>query len=295
MYVKQLAKHPMMPRMVVILNQNKQTKTYDMMMKTYKLLALLSMAFAVVLHASCSTNVKINHSGKQVVVKNKLNYFNKIEIQVPCDVEFVQTSDTTNACSIRIEGPQGDVECLQATVNNNTLRLDTKRFMNKFFGSMDGLNIKVYVSSPDLVAVDVPGSGSLVSNKHVDTDNLNISIAGSGDVTFADVVCDKFTADVRGSGEITMKKLDTKSTDAQIYGSGDMTLSLIKSLKTNITIKGSGEVDATLTDCGDTECSISGSGDITLQGNTRTLTSECYGSGDVDSDELKVSGDRITK
>ena len=51
--------------------------------------------------------------------------------------------------------------------------------------------MEVYVTSPDLIGVTLKGSGEFISSEKVDSDNLEITLAGSGDILFTEIICDK--------------------------------------------------------------------------------------------------------
>lgn len=86
------------------------------------------------------------------------------------------------------------------------------------------------------LTVSVAGSGDV--NLSGKLDSLDISIAGSGDVDAMGLVCRKSSANIAGSGSVSIDV--TEALDATIMGSGDITYK--GSPKVNSTIAGSGSV-----------------------------------------------------
>ena len=147
----------------------------------------------------------------------------------------------------------------------------------------------VYVTSPDIVAVRLNGSGDFVSEKKVDTDNMAITLRGSGDISFDDLLCDRCKVDLIGSGDITLDRLEAQSASATLIGSGDIRLKLIKVLDTTLSVKGSGDIKAEFgKGCGAVDCDLNGSGDISLQGKVARFHQSKHGSGDIDIDNLQI-------
>ena len=153
----------------------------------------------------------------------------------------------------------------------------------------DDSHLAVYVTSPDLVSVRVAGSGEFISQHPVDTDVMDISLKGSGDVEFAQLLCDRCNLELVGSGDAAIHHLDTRQTDIALTGSGDVDVNQINAVATRICLRGSGDVDVNFgTGCGSVDADLHGSGDISLSGRVRSFTKQKHGSGDIDTDRLKV-------
>ena len=139
------------------------------------------------------------------------------------------------------------------------------------------------------MAVRLNGSGDFVSEKKVDTDNMAITLRGSGDISFDDLLCDRCKVDLIGSGDITLDRLEAQSASATLIGSGDIRLKLIKVLDTTLSVKGSGDIKAEFgKGCGAVDCDLNGSGDISLQGKVARFHQSKHGSGDIDIDNLQI-------
>ena len=146
----------------------------------------------------------------------------------------------------------------------------------------------VYVTSPDLIGVELLGSGDFECRSHLDTDNLDVMLKGSGDIVFSDIICDRIKTSVIGSGDLTIEKAVAQTADVELIGSGDVKIKQQKVKQTKVELKGSGDIKMNLTNCGTIDCRLLGSGDITLQGDVMKLNSYTRGSGDIDTQGLKI-------
>lgn len=154
------------------------------------------------------------------------------------------------------------------------------------FGSSD---VDVMVSSPDLIGAMVQGSGDFVAMNNIDTDKLNVHLAGSGNVKFNEILCDTIITHLGGSGDIFISKVDAFNSALSLIGSGNIKLYQHNVGYTNIVLKGSGDIFVDFDNCGHVNSDLKGSGDIRLAGTVLSLSKESLGSGDYELDGLKIS------
>jgi DUF4097 and DUF4098 domain-containing protein YvlB len=185
-----------------------------------------------------------------------------------------------------VKAPKKLIDRVVTRKDGNTLVVSMKS--GSFFNSIKGDDVTVYVTSPDLIGVEVQGSGDFESKGRVDTDHLDLSVRGSGDIDFANIICDRIKASLVGSGDIDIKYVDAKQSDIELVGSGDLKITQSKVSQTKIELKGSGDVKVNCKDCGTVDCRLVGSGDITLSGTIRKLNQTSRGSGDIHTDQLKI-------
>ena len=172
--------------------------------------------------------------------------------------------------SVRVEGRLGDLKRMVVTSDGETLRIKTKS-LRKDLKSILGREmkeVKVYVSSPDLTNVSFAGSGEFEAQGNVDTDNLSIKLAGSGDIDFSQVICDDIEVDVAGSGDVEVKSIDVNNANISIAGSGDVEMHFVRA----------DHVSA----------HVAGSGDIKLTGKAKQVEHRVAGSGDIDIANLQT-------
>lgn len=262
---------------------------------------MLAAVFCVACAAGCSDR-GMHGSGKTIEKKYDVGYFSRIESTGAADVEFVQGKGD---CSVRVVGSKNLVDNILVERKGETLVLTHR---GRGFDFSGGGQLTVYVSSPDLVGVDLRGSGDFSARGSIDTDTLAVAVFGSGDVDFNRIVCDNVRVDLRGSGDMDIKSLDCMEVYVDVFGSGDMEMKAVKASSASFNLRGSGDMDVVLSDalfssfylfgsgdvdaqlnnCGSVKCQLRGSGDITLKGNAKTLESSKFGSGDIHSGGLSV-------
>ena len=181
-------------------------------------------------------------------------------------------------------GPEKNVKLASFEVNGGTLTIRAKRniassFHFGFSGSTD--NVVIKITSPDLIAATVTGSGSFKAPRRVDTDNLVLTLTGSGDMLFNDVICDNYSAKLTGSGDLDIKKIVAQTAVLSVLGSGDLEVSQYNVRKTKASLRGSGDLDLVCHDCGVLNAELTGSGDISLKGSVQNVVKNVRGSGDI--------------
>jgi hypothetical protein len=145
------------------------------------------------------------------------------------------------------------------------------------------------VTSPDLVAVRVNGSGDFISTDLIDTYNMNITLRGSGDINIDKLLCDRCDVELIGSGDIDLPEVEAKETSAVLVGSGDIKMGLSKVADTRLSLKGSGDIKVDFSEgCRSVDCTVNGSGDIGLSGKIGHFRGEKHGSGDIDIANLTI-------
>ena len=228
----------------------------------------LTMMAVLIGLASC-TSCKVSRwhvETSQASETRTLRGFERIELLGSLDVKYQQA----DSFSVEVSAPEQYLDKVETIVEGNRLVLRMKgdgKFIN--FGVSDGDGVKVYVTSPDLIGVTLRGSGDFECVHLVDTDNLDITLNGSGDIKFADVICDRVNVSLVGSGDVDMRE--------------------VKTLWAGVSVVGSGDVKMRFENSGKVEANITGSGDITLKGTVSIYQYNVRGSGDMHTEELKIT------
>lgn len=252
------------------------------------------MAGAVVLAmsmglTSCKTEwkrINVMDDGPKLTESRPLKGFEEIEISGSPRVCYTQA----DSFSVRVKGTKTGIENILTDVDGKTLTIRNRgkiSLVNISLSDDDALT--VYVTSPDLTAIRLNGSGDFESDSRIDTDRLDIVLRGSGDIDVKDVICDRCEVELIGSGDINVTNMEAIETSASLVGSGDLNLGLMRVKDTWLSLKGSGDIEADFReDCGRLECELRGSGDITVKGSVRQFDSHKNGSGDIHIDWLNV-------
>ena len=224
--------------------------------------------------------------GKRVVLDStrKTDVFNKVTLFASCNVHYKQ-GDT---CSVRVVGDKQLVKNLITQVINNELQIRMKPYKGDLMRLLNKTELNVYATSPDLLAVKVAGSGDFEATGTVDTDTMRIALTGSGDMDFANLICDRVEATLRGSGDVELKNVQADYANLNLLGSGDMKVNLKNARNADASLTGSGDLKVGFDNCGIVNCKLLGSGDIELKGRIRQLNQNSTGSGDIETSGLKV-------
>lgn len=250
-----------------------------------KTILLLSIAVAMLTSCISIQEVKSNKPIKSE--KRPTAPFERVRLIGSPTVYYAQT----DSASIRVEAPEDILEYVMTEIKDSCLTIkidDQAKNIIKNLSFIQGDDVNIYVTSPDLVEVLLAGSGDIKSERHVDTDNLRIELKGSGDIYFADIICDHITTLLVGSGDINIDKVTAASSSLELVGSGDLKITHEGVARTDILLKGSGDIKSIMHRCGDVVSDLRGSGDITLSGDVRSIKQNMVGSGDYHTSELVV-------
>lgn len=130
---------------------------------------------------------------------------------------------------------------------------------------------------PLLHAARLVGSGGLSAETFRQADAIDLSLEGSGDMTFGGEV-PTLTARLDGSGNMRLRGSAT-TVVLGLEGSGDLRASDLSAATADIRLGGSGSLAATVT--GASRITLDGSGNIDLFGGGAIESSSLSGSGQL--------------
>ena len=141
--------------------------------------------------------------------------------------------------SVVIEGKKDIVAKVKTEVVDGELRVELENSIFSLFGRNDLGNLTAHITTPDLTAFMLSGSG------RGDIDGLTagttrIVLDGSGDIK-ARGKLDSLALVVNGSGTADLSALETAKASATINGSGDATIDPSETL--TAVVNGSGQVN----------------------------------------------------
>jgi len=240
------------------------------------------MSIAFTSFSYSSANDGANNSSRVSQERTNVRDFNAITIVGSPTVHYTQGEKY----SVKVVAPKRIIDDVKTEVEEHCLLVSLETAASQIVSggvfSTNGINnsVEVYVTSPDIIGAVVTGSGDFISKKKVDTDKMKIGVQGSGDITFADIVCDDIRGEVIGSGDVTINNVNAVSAQWRVRGSGDMTVKQRNVDNTEIELVGSGDISVKCDGCGTVNSALQGSGDISLSGNVRSLQKTNVGSGD---------------
>lgn len=181
-----------------------------------------------------------------------------------------------NKNEVILEGDADLLEEIETEVRGGRLNIKNRR--ERWWSSNRGRNrLTVYITVKKLRGAYVSGSGDIISQNTLKTDDFTASIAGSGDIEI-DLEADYVLSKISGSGNI---ELQGKSERAKlsISGSGKYLAEKLVVGDYEISMSGSGRGSINVE--GELDVRISGSGKVYYMGKPTSVNSSVSGSGSV--------------
>lgn len=197
--------------------------------------------------------------------------FNGVSLRGSDDVEV----RTGAAFAVRATGPSEELDKLEIVRDGDMLKIGRKPSSGWNWGGVRGSPVRVFVTMPRLANASVAGSGDMRVDK-VEGD-FDGSIAGSGNLTVADLRGGNAKLSIAGSGDLNVAG-QVQRLDGSIAGSGDIDAGNLNASSASVSIAGSGNVRARVN--GQASVSIVGSGDAELGPNARCSVNK-MGSGEA--------------
>jgi len=200
--------------------------------------------------------------------------FTKIAFRVPGKLYLRQGSPQ----KVVIEGKKDILEEIETDVEGTRLVIENED-NNWNWGNDDHVN--VYITVKDIEGLSVGGSGDLIGETKIITNDITLNVSGSGSMKVEVEASGHMESDVSGSGDIELKG-KCKDFDSDVSGSGKVMMSLTASGDAEFGVSGSGKIEASGS-ASRVRTSISGSGKV-LASNLETNSCEVRitGSGDVE-------------
>ena len=208
----------------------------------------------------------INGRGPKVSQELFLPPREGIDLRISGDVLISQGDQQ----QIIVEGSENIIDALDLDCSRWYLEID----VNGCIRNAD--NLRFFITLPRVEYLSIAGSGSIVSDNFLITDDIDLFISGSGDMDLG-LDADDIRSRISGSGTILIEGI-ADETDLEISGSGDYRMFGLESNQSRIEIRGSGDAEVFVRD--ELNIIITGSGDVLYRGNPE-LNISIQGSGDV--------------
>lgn len=217
---------------------------------------------------------EVKASKNYVTKQIKVSDFDQIAVSGSLDVTYTQQSGKPK---VEIYTSDNIVDLLDIYVKNGKLNLGFKKNVKVSYNKLE-----IRVTSEDLNAVNVAGSGDFKFTNGLKTDQLKMNVAGSGDITASNIQCSQeFTANVAGSGDIECKQLKATDMDISVAGSGDLKIENAQVTSANASVAGSGTVKISGS-ADKANYSVAGSGDLYASDfKVQDISASVAGSGDI--------------
>lgn len=134
------------------------------------------------------------------------------------------------------------------------------------------------ISMRDIKTLQVNGSGKIVGENSIASNDLNLAVTGSGSIG-VDVKGRNLNSEISGTGEIKVKGY-ADNNKITISGSGAMRAYNCELTKADVKVSGSGLCEINVTESLDAK--VLGSGTIKHKGQTKNVVKKIYGRGSVE-------------
>lgn len=227
----------------------------------------LVLFFGCICPLTCTTG-----SGNVVAENRTVGSFDSIELATEASLTFTQ--DTAGPLNIKAE--DNLINNIETSVENGVLKIYDKNTACL----RTTKPIRITVSSDEIRKLSVLGSGKITSTNTIKSDDLELSVIGSGEIDVA-TESKKIKIDIPGSGGIRLGG-NTSAMDASILGSGYLKAFNLSAENAKVLLTGSGSCEVTAEN--ELNVTIMGSGDVFYKGNA-TVSESIFGSGKVKKKE----------
>ena len=201
-----------------------------------------------------------------------LPVFTKISLRTSANVYLTQG----NTQKVEISGKESHLEKLETKVRDGKLIIDDRN--RDSWRNWKGLSgVDIYITVKEIEALSVSGSGDLASKSKFKCDDLDIAVAGSGDLEFEADARD-VDISIAGSGSVILSG-SSHINKVSIAGSGKLDAEDMESDSYSISIAGSGKCKVHAKN--EITSKISGNGSIYYKGNPSKINNNSLGSGKI--------------
>ncbi|MBN2480540.1 MAG: DUF2807 domain-containing protein [Bacteroidales bacterium] len=217
---------------------------------------LLAGTFIICLIAfSCTSPVSL--SGQTARTTRDLPAFASVSLAISADV-LISQGDRQQ---VEIEADENVIDIIETNVNGDDLVIKTEDFFWRNMGQ-----VRIYITMPDIKALQVSGSGDITTQTPVNTDDIRLNISGSGSIVIEDLKSGDVNATITGSGDVRITgNASANNLKAVITGSGDFRAEDLAFENAVVNITGSGT--ARIRVLNELKTNITGSGDVYYRGD----------------------------
>lgn len=212
---------------------------------------------------------KIKGNGTIKTETRKVSNYDKISVAGSFDVKLIKGMEG----SITVKADENLMEYIVTEVKNGNLKIRIK----KDFNISTNKTILVTVPFETINAISLAGSGDVYSEETIDSSDLKLSLAGSGNLNL-NVSSKNLSSNIAGSGNMTLNG-NSNEFNCSIAGSGNVNGYELKALVATVKIAGSGNVKINAVN--EIQAKNVGSGNIYYSGNPSVEKISSVGSGSI--------------
>jgi hypothetical protein len=222
-------------------------------------------------HAQWWGNEKVKGNGNMTTETRTTEDYDGIKCAGAMDYILVAGTEG----NIKLEGEENLLKHIITEVKNGNLIVKVEKGVN--LRSSLNKTIKITIPFKDISEVSLAGSGDLWNEDKISATDLDVSLAGSGDVVL-DIEATSVEGRIAGSGDLTLKG-NTNNLEAKVAGSGDFHGFGLQSNNTIVSVAGSGDAEVVSNET--LKARVAGSGDIEYRGKPSKKDTKVSGSGSI--------------
>jgi hypothetical protein len=225
-----------------------------------RFLTVVLLVLTILTVTACNVGVRvIQGSGNVVTEDRQVTNFDRIALEGSGDVVITQGGSE----SLTVETDDNVIEQVKTEVEGGTLTLGLVTGIPTGVNVQSTTRLIFYVGVDDLTGLSISGSGDIEAET-IETERLDASINGSGNVRISNLTAGEVSADISGSGEVDLAAGEAAEQDTSISGSGKYLAGDLCGAMVKVSVSGSGEATVCATDTLDAD--ISGSGNVNYHG-----------------------------
>jgi hypothetical protein len=200
--------------------------------------------------------------------------FTEISLRISANVHLEQG----NKPNLEIVAKASTLEQIITEVKEGKLiiRFPTK---NLFHNDFRPGEITIYITTPEVNALSVVGSGNIVADDQIKTKIMDLDLSGSGNINLSELSAERVKTVISGSGNVVLAgKQTAQDLSVAISGSGNFKGMDYSSKDVSIKISGSGNAFVEAQD--NLYIRLIGSGNVTYKGKP-AVDQSTTGSGSV--------------
>jgi hypothetical protein len=180
--------------------------------------------------------------------------FNSVGLSIHADLYLSQGS----SYKVEIEASEEDLAKIETIVKDGHLKIKSNQNNARI------KDVKIWVTTPDINGIHMSGSGLIMAETPITSDEMEIRISGSGKIKIDELKGGECEVSISGSGDVYLGGT-AREVGLRISGSGSIHAADLRVNECDVRLSGSGgcEVDATE----ELNVSISGSGRVTYYSN----------------------------
>jgi len=212
----------------------------------------------------------VRGSGNVVTQERTISGFEGVDNYGSFDITLIPSSTT----SVKVEAEDNLQQYIETYVDDNKLQIRPRERYNL----RPRRDIRITVSGPVFNSISTNGSGNIIGQAPLNTNNGNVSlrVAGSGNID-VEMNASKVDSEIAGSGNIKVKGT-SRQFEGGVYGSGNIWAAALQAEDAKVEIAGSGNVEVYATN--KLDVSVMGSGEVKHKGSAQVNT-KITGSGSV--------------